>query len=117
MLGAFVGIGLFVGFQWFWILGFNGFGSWISKGLARGFKGFGSWFQRYRLSAFKGLGSWFVGFGLFQFFRIGYLSLLIQRCKKQSPEGNFFDGDALMPDERRIYPTKVHKTAIIKGES
>jgi len=42
----------------------------------------------------------------FGFSGSGFLSLLIQRCKKQVPERNFFDGGSFLPDERRICPTK-----------
>lgn len=33
--------------------------------------------------------------------------LLKQRCKKDTPNGNLFDQDALMPDERKNCPTNV----------
>ncbi len=40
------------------------------------------------------------------FLRIGYRSLLIQRCKKYARFGNFFVEGADLPDERRFCPTK-----------
>ncbi len=44
--------------------------------------------------------------GLDCFLRIGSLSLLIQRCKKHRPEGNFFVRHSFSPDEWNFCPTK-----------
>jgi hypothetical protein len=73
----------------------------VSEGLDTGFSDLGLLvgFQRYRMLAFLGL-------DCFGFFGFGFLSLLIQRCKKQGPERNFFDRRAFLPDEWKICPTK-----------
>ena len=82
----------------------------VSKGLDAGF--FGSWitvgFQGFWILVFRGL-------DYFGFFWIGSRSLLIQRCIKQGPGRNLFDREIVLPDERKICPTRSYDLSFSLG--
>ena len=59
----------------------------------------------------------FLGTGCLDFYWIGFLSLLIQRCKKLLPAGNLFDQQSVPPDEGKICPTNVFFAGLIPDGS
>lgn len=64
-------------------------------------------FSRIRIQGFSWFGPLlgFSGSGLFR--------LLIQRCKIPADANSFFDQNAVLPDERKIYPMKGLKSLLL----